>query len=218
MAVFTQMTPDELRPHILETMLTHVAFDGWTEVAIKRTADELGITRELITLAFPDGPLDMISAYSKELDARMVKALEAENVTEMKVRTRITRAVRLRIEQNAQHREPARRALTLLALPQNAALGTKLAWNTADAIWRAAGDMSTDYNYYTKRTILAGVFTATLMYWLNDDSADSLETWGFLDRRIEGVLQFEKAKAKLSRVGALGKTVVRGLGKLRYGA
>lgn len=211
------MTPDELRPEIIKAMLNHVPFDGWTEVAINRAALELGIERGLVDLAFPGGPLDMISWFSADADSRMTAALEAENITEHKVRDRISRAVRLRIEQNSSEREAARRALTLLALPQNTILATRLTWNTADAIWRAAGDMSTDYNYYSKRTILAGVFSATMLYWLNDDSDHSAETWAFLDRRIEGILKFEKAKAKLSRIGDMGKDMVRGLGKLRYG-
>ncbi|MDA5194865.1 COQ9 family protein [Govanella unica] len=211
-------TPDEMRPDIIEAMLTHVPFDGWTPIAITRAAADLKIDRAMIGLAFPGGALEMIGWFSAEADRVMSENLAAEHIESLKIRERITLAVRRRIEHNTPQREAARRALTLLALPQNAALGAKLAWNTADAMWRAAGDTSTDYNYYSKRTILAGVFSATLLYWLNDDSDGAADTWAFLDRRIEGVLAFEKAKARLSRIGESGKDFVRGLGKLRYGA
>lgn len=210
-------TPDELKPQIIRAMLDHVPFDGWTETAIGRAAD-LGIARGMVDLAFPGGPLEMIAWFSADADRAMTESLAAANMEALKIRERITLAVRTRIEGNAMHREAARRALTLLSLPQNAAHGARLAWNTADAMWRAAGDTATDYNYYTKRTILAGVFSATVLYWLNDDSEDWADTWAFLDRRIADVLTFEKTKAKLSRLGDAGKEFVRGLGKLRYGA
>ncbi len=210
-------TPDEMRDAILDAVLAHVAFDGWTEAAIKRAADDLGLSRGFIDLAFPGGPLELVEAFSNRADARLGLVLTAERLEPLKIRDRIALAVRTRIESNAAHREAARRALTFLALPQNAAKATTMLWRTADAIWRAVGDKSTDYNYYTKRSILSAVFSTTVLYWLTDESEDHAETWAFLDRRISDVLTFEKAKAKLSRIGDSGKDLIRALGKLRYG-
>jgi ubiquinone biosynthesis protein COQ9 len=107
----------------------------------------------------------------------------------MKVRERIATAVRLRLEQNLGEREAIRKGLTFLALPQHATLATKLLYRTVDAMWLAAGDRSTDYNFYTKRLLLAGVYSSTLLVWL-DDQSDGLEkTWAFLERRIDNVLK-----------------------------
>lgn len=211
-------TPDELRPLILKAMLDHVPFDGWTPTAIRRAAASLALDPGMVTLAFPGGPLEMIARFSADADRAMAERVAAAPLVDMKIRERITFAVRTRIETHAAHREAARRAFTLLALPPNAAHAATLAWQTADAIWRAVGDTATDYNYYTKRLILAGVFSTTVLYWLNDDSEGAAETWAFLDRRIADVLTFETTKAKLTRLGDIGKDVVRGLGKLRYGA
>src|SRR4029077_14179482 len=94
-------------------------------------------------------------------------------------------------------REAARRALALLALPLNAGLGLKLLYRTVDAMWYAAGDTSADFNFYTKRAILAGVYSSTLLYWLNDRAEGSEATWSFLDRRIDDVMKFEKFKDRV---------------------
>ena len=120
----------------------------------------------------------------------------------MKVRERIATAVRLRLEQVAPHREAVQRGLAFFALPQNAAIGLKCLYRTVDAIWYAAGDRATDYNFYSKRLLLAGVYSSTLLVWLNDTSEDQAETWAFLERRIAEVLQV---------AGLLGKAVTGAL-------
>ena len=92
---------------------------------------------------------------------------------------------------------PARRAAAFLTLPPNATTGVKLLYNTVDAIWRAVGDTSTDFNFYTKRAILAGVYSTTLMRWFSDTGEDEEITNAFLQRRIDNVMQFEKFKAQV---------------------
>jgi ubiquinone biosynthesis protein COQ9 len=124
--------------------------------------------------------------------------MEAGGASELKIRERIKVAVRARIEQTVGGRESVRRGLAMLALPPNGPLGLKLLYRTVDAIWYAAGDTSTDFNFYTKRAMLAGVYSSTLLYWLNDRSGDSEATWAFLDRRIDNVMRFEKLKADVT--------------------
>jgi ubiquinone biosynthesis protein COQ9 len=123
--------------------------------------------------------------------------MEKEGVAHQKIRDRIKSAVRIRLERHTGEREAARRALALLALPLNAGLGLKLLYKTVDAMWYAAGDTSTDFNFYTKRATLAGVYSATLLYWLNDRSDGSESTWAFLDRRIDDVMKIEELKSRV---------------------
>lgn len=208
---------DELRLKLLDAALAHVPFDGWGEMALDHAAADLGLDRDVARLMFPGGGVEMIALFSGQADDAMAAAVAGRGLDGFKVRDRVALAVRLRIEANAAHREAARRAMTLLALPQHAATGLKLAYDTADAIWRALHDPSTDYNYYTKRLILAGVFSATVLYWLGDDSDGWADTWAFLDRRIDDVMTFEKAKAKLSGLGDLAHTATRFMGRMRYG-
>lgn len=211
-------TPDELRPDILKAVLAHVPFDGWSPAAMDRAAADLKIERGIIDLAFPGGPVDLIAAFSARADDEMMAAIARDDFSALKIREKVALAVRLRIQANGAYREAARRALTFLALPQNSAAGTRMVWRTADCIWRAIGDHSTDFNYYSKRTILSGVFTATMLYWLNDESEGWAATWEFLDRRIADVMTFEKTKARLLSLGNLPASIMRGLGRLRYGA
>jgi ubiquinone biosynthesis protein COQ9 len=151
----------------------------------------------------------VLSWLSERADLRTVEAMEAAGASGLKIRERITMAVRARIEQTVGGRESVRRGLATLALPSNAPLGLKLLYRTVDAIWYAAGDTSADFNFYTNRPTLAGVYSSTLFYWLNDRSEGSEATWGFLDRRIDNVMRFEKWKAGLGAWRGPGRLTAR---------
>lgn len=207
----------ELRPRLVAAMLPHVPFDGWSPAALRAAAADAGIDADLAMVVFT-GPADMVDAYTALADEAMTAALAAEGIETLKVRERIRRAVRTRLEQALLHREAVRRALAVLAMPANAALGARILWRTADAMWRAAGDSATDFNHYSKRLILGGVYSATLLVWLDDASEGEADTWAFLDRRIDGVMRFEKAKARLRGVSERMPSPVRFLGRLRYPA
>lgn len=183
------MERDELRRKLLERTLEHVPFDGWSVTALQRAAADLEIDAALALNAFPGGPEELIAFHSAEADRRMLESLGAMNLQAMRIRDRIATAVRLRLEQNTEQREAVRRGLAFLALPQNGPLGLKCLYRTVDAMWYAAGDTSTDYNFYTKRLLLAGVYSSTLIFWLNDSSEGHAETWAFLSRRIDEVLK-----------------------------
>ena len=211
----TDMTLDELRPVLVEAMLPHVPFDGWGRAALEAAARDIGILPATARLAFPGGAAQMVEAYVARADARMREALDTPAFHGLKVRERITTAIRTRLEQAAPHREAARRAVNILAQPRNAPLAARLSWQTADSIWRLAGDTATDFNHYSKRTLAAAVYSATLIYWLADESEGSADSWAFLDRRIANVMQIEKAKARFRGDGER-PSLVRFLGRLRY--
>ena len=211
----TDMTLDELRPVLVEAMLPHVPFDGWGRAALEAAARDIGILPATARLAFPGGAAQMVEAYVARADARMREALDTPAFHGLKVRERITTAIRTRLEQAAPHKEAARRAVNILAQPRNAPLAARLSWQTADSIWRLAGDTATDFNHYSKRTLAAAVYSATLLYWLADESEGSADSWAFLDRRIANVMQIEKAKARFRGDGERPR-LVRVLGRLRY--
>ncbi|WP_037493662.1 COQ9 family protein [Sneathiella glossodoripedis] len=186
----------EQKNQILEAVLSHVMFDGWSQKAIKAAAEDLSLDLFVISELFPDGPRDIISYFVRRADDEMENELAKRNVLSMKIRDRITLAVRLRLEMYTPRKEAIRSALTLLALPQNTALALKLTEGTVSRMWYATGDTSTDFSYYTKRMTLSAVYGSTLLYWLDDHSEGAHKTWEFLDRRIENVMQFETAKFK----------------------
>ncbi len=211
-------TPQEARGDILDALLAHVPFDGWTDQAMARAAEDLAIAPEYIRIAFPDGMGEIIAFFSERADRDMLDAFDEMGLASLRIRDRITTAVRTRLEQNADHKEAIRRALIYLALPRNAGRAKKLLWRTVDAMWRAAGDTATDYNHYTKRLILSGVYSSTLLVWLDDRSEDHAETWAFLDRRIGNVMQFEKVKAEWRNNKIRLPSLSRFVGRLRYPA
>ncbi|OYQ34769.1 ubiquinone biosynthesis protein [Niveispirillum lacus] len=178
---------------ILVAMLPDVAFDGWTSTTLRRGAEAAGFHPQEALASFPGGPVEAVCWFSTWADRQMQAALADTDLTALKVRERVTLAVRKRLEILTPHREAVRRASSLLALPQNAARGPQLVYATVDAAWRAVGDKSVDYNFYTKRLLLAGVVTATTLYWLDDRSDELSDSWAFLDRRIANVMSVGKA-------------------------
>jgi ubiquinone biosynthesis protein COQ9 len=190
------MTDQEMRETVLAKALPHAAFDGFTDAVLRKAGAEAGVASTDLARLFEDGPVSLIEFYSTSTDAEMEKRLAAMDLKAMKIRARIAAAVRTRLAILKPHKEAARRAAALLSLPMHAALGAKLVYRTVDAMWRAAGDTATDFNFYTKRGILAGVYGSTAMRWFNDTSEDEAPTEEFLAARIETVMQFEKFKAK----------------------
>jgi len=211
-------TLEELRPQLLAAMLPNVAFDGWTAATVRAGATAAGIDPDIARLIFSGDASAMVAAYTIYADERMTAAVKAAGIEALKVRAKITLCVRTRLEYAAGEREAVRRALAVLALPTNLAMSATTLWKTADAMWAAAGDTATDYNYYSKRLILAGVYSATLLYWLNDESEGYTDSWAFLDRRIAGIMAFEGVKARVLRATAKLPDPVRFLGRLRYPA
>jgi ubiquinone biosynthesis protein COQ9 len=193
--VARKATDETRKAAVLKAALVHAAEDGFSERTLTRAGTDAGIGCEMMLHLFPEGPASLVAFYSERTDAEMEKRLAGRNLADMKIRERITTAVLARFEVLKAHKEAARRAAVFLMMPANAALGVKLVYQTVDAMWHAAGDTSTDFNFYTKRAILAGVYTSTLMRWFTDPTDDETETRAFLDARIANVMQFEKFKA-----------------------
>lgn len=211
-----EMTLDELRPLLGAALPMDAAFDGWNANALAATASRLGVDGRVAALVFPNGAMDMIDAWFGAIDVAMLEKLTSEKLLAMKIRERITALVEARLALLAPYKEALRRAQSVMALPQNAPRAVKLGWRAADAMWRAAGDTATDYNHYTKRGILGSVYGATLLVFVNDDSDDWAETRAFLARRIEGIMKFEKAKARLTATSDHRFSMARFIGRLRY--
>lgn len=196
----TGADPAALRDAVLDAAMPHVPFDGWGREAAIRGAEDIGLDAAAAMRAFPDGARGMIAWHLRQADRRMAEALSGMDLASMKIRDRIATAVRVRLEQNTPHREAIRKAMTFLALPQNAPMAVQALYRTVDEMWFQAGDTATDWNFYSKRALLAGVYSSTVLFWLNDKSEDFADTWAFLDRRIADVMKVPKLTGRLSAV------------------
>lgn len=212
------LTLDEIRETLAEGIAANAAFDGWGDAARDMAADGAGIDRDVARLAFPGGAIEMIDAWFAAIDRRMAATLPPETLAAMKIRARITALVEARLAIVAPDRESLRRARAILALPQNVARAARLGWRSVDLMWRMAGDIATDYNHYTKRTILLGVYAATMTVFLDDDSEGHADTRAFLARRIDGIMRFEKTKAAFTKRYEHRPSLSRFVGRLRYPA
>jgi len=218
MIAAAEMNLDELRAELAPRIPAHAAFDGWGEAAIAMAAAELGVPANRARLAFPGGAAQMIDCWFDWIDKAMLLAFPPERIAALKIRARIHDLILFRFETLAPQREALRRALAMLAMPQNALAGARLAWRSADRIWRVAGDTATDFNHYSKRAILIGVYGSATLVFLDDDSGGLADTRAFLDRRIDDVMRFEKIKASWRGTGARMPSLSRFLGRLRYPA
>lgn len=210
------LTLDEIRAALAPGIADNAAFDGWSDAARDMAAEAAGIDRDLARLAFADGAVEMIDAWFAHVDEVMAATLPAETLGAMKIRARIAALVEARLAAVAPNRESLRRALAILALPQNVARAARLGWRSVDTMWRLAGDTATDYNHYTKRAMLLAVYGATVTVFLDDDSEDHADTRAFLARRIDGIMRFEKAKAGFVKRYEHRPSLSRFVGRLRY--
>ena len=209
-------TLDELRVILAPAIADAAVFDGWTREAVGMAAEQERYDPDIAQLAFSGGKIAMVEAWIASVDAAMLAAFSKEELAAMKVRERIRTLVLFRLEQAEMREEALRRALAIMALPQNAGRALRTGWHSADLMWRLAGDTATDYNHYTKRAILASLYGATLAVFVDDRSEGKADTRAFLDRRLDGVMRFEKLKARFVGRERDGFSVLRFLGRLRY--
>lgn len=207
---------DETRRAILAAALDRAAFNGFTPIVLKESAAWADASQSDIEAAFPAGVRDLLAFWSLEADRAVEAFMASDAVADLRIREKVARAIEIRIEYLSPHREAARRAAAFLALPTNAPLGARLTWGAADAIWRSLGDQSTDFNFYSKRAILSGVWTSSLAKWFTDDDPDWAETKAFIAARIENVMQFEKVKKRVNDAGVNPADIIATLARFRY--
>jgi len=213
----TEPSPlEQLRRRLALAVGENAVFDGWTRAAVDSAAGQLGIDPVQARLAMPKTQAAMIDVYIQEVDRGLQAYFTPERLSKLKIREKIRALVWRRLEIMEPAREAVRRALAILAMPQNVPLALRIGWRTADVMWRIAGDTSTDFNHYTKRMTLGAVYTSTLLVWLDDQSEGHAETAAFLDRRIDDVMKFEKFKAEWRGSANQRLSVSRFLGRLRY--
>lgn len=207
---------ERLRRQLALAVGENAVFDGWTRQAVDSAARQLGIDPVQARLAMPRSQAGMIDLFIQEVDRAIEAYFTSERLAKLKVREKIRGLVWRRLEIMGTARESVRRALAILALPQNIPLALRISWRTADLMWRIAGDSSTDFNHYTKRITLGAVYGSILLIWLDDKSEGWAETAGFLERRIEDVMKVEKIKAEWRGSSEQRLSPSRFLGRLRY--
>jgi ubiquinone biosynthesis protein COQ9 len=212
-----EVTPlERIRRQLALAVGENAAFDGWTQAAVDLAAEQAGVPLEQARLGLPKDAVGLIDLYGQAIDRELARAFPPERVAAMKIRARIRDMLWERLRLQAPAKEAVRRALAILAMPQNLPVAARLSWRTADHIWRLAGDTATDYNHYTTRMTLGAVYGSTLLAWLSDDSEGEADTAAFLDRRIDEVMRFEQFKARWNQGADRRPSLTRFLGRLRY--
>jgi ubiquinone biosynthesis protein COQ9 len=211
-------TLDEIRLVLAPAIGRNAAFDGWTPAAVAAAANEIGVDPDVAALAVKGNAMTLIDAWIDGIDLELARRLPPEVLNAMKIRARITALLATRMEIMAPNREALRRAMAIMAMPQNLAKATKIGWRSADRMWRLAGDTASDFNHYTKRMTLSAVYGSLLVVFVNDESENFADSRAFLDRRIDNVMQFEKVKTQAKARREYVPSFSRFIGRLRYPA
>jgi ubiquinone biosynthesis protein COQ9 len=197
---------EEQRDRLLEAALAHVPFDGWSRRSLFAAAADAGVDQGLARRLFPRGGDDLLAHLERWADRQMLARIDTEELQTLRVRERVARLVRARLEILTPHREALRRATAARLLPGNALTATASLWRTVDLMWAVAGDRANDFSYYTKRSLLAAVWSSTFLFWLDDRSDAFQATWGFLERRIDNVMQIGSLRSRIEdRLKSLGR-------------
>ena len=196
---------------ILDAALMHVPFDGWGRDVLLAGAADIGFDAAIVDKLFPNGAVDAILMHSALADTAMVDAFATMANRPEKVHLMIRTLILIRLEQASLHKESIRRGLAVLAVPANASASAKALYRTVDAMWRAAGQFDTDFSFYSKRATLAGVYSATLLAWLADNSGSMTATEAFLDRRLRDIGRIPKVTAPAKAAMSAGKRIAMGL-------
>lgn len=201
------MHQENLRQELLTEALKDIPFDGWSFKVVENAAFRLFNNKAYSEIAFPEGVKDLISYFIDNINKELEEKIKATDLTKLKVREKIFLIVKTRLELLKHHKIIIQKLLSYLSMPQNISFSTKLLWCTADQIWYLADDKSVDYNYYTKRTILAGVYSSTILYFISDSSENNEQTWEFLSRRIEDALKIGNIKKCKDNVLDIAKKI-----------
>jgi ubiquinone biosynthesis protein COQ9 len=194
------------RDRLLEAALAHIPFDGWSRRSLRAAAADAGLEPGLARRLFPRGGDDLLVHLERWADRQMMARVDSEALQSLPIRERIARLVRARLEVLSPHREALRRATAARLLPGNALAGAASLWHTVDLMWALAGDRADDFSFYTKRSLLAAVWSSTFLFWLDDRSDDLEATWAFLDRRIDNVMQIGRLRSRIEeRLQGLGR-------------
>ena len=179
------------RDAAIDRLVPLVAEHGWTVAALRLAAGDNA------DLMFPGGPAEVVESYIDLADRRMAAAA-ATQMTGQRLHQRVRTLIVERFAQASHQKDAVRRAFGVLSQPGNLATAARCTARTVDAIWHAAGDTSADFSWYTKRAILASVYSSTLLFWLGDRS-DGEATLGFLDRRLAGVAKIGKLRRRFQK-------------------
>ncbi|SHI83612.1 COQ9 family protein [Wenxinia saemankumensis] len=200
----TGRDPDSaLRARLVAAATPHVAFDGWSDALLPIVAAQEDVRLSEVRRLFPRGAVDIAAASHRMGDAEMTRRIAEADMTGMRFRDRVARALEIRLEA-IEDKEAARRATALFALPHLAPEGARLIWGTADAVWTALGDTSRDANWYSKRATLSAVWASVVLFWLGDDSWEGQATRDFISRRIDDVMRIEQVKGKVRSIPVIG--------------
>lgn len=187
---------EDNRTKIIEQLLKNAAFEGWNNKTLEKSAESTGYNSKYAYIAFPGGIVDATDYLADRFDKEMLAELAEIDLNKMRIRDRIKTAIIIRLDIYENYKESIRKLAAYYSLPQNMGRGVRNLGQTVSKIWDEAGDNSTDYNWYTKRFLLAGVYSSTLLYWLNDSSENMSATKEFLERRIDNVMSIQKFKPK----------------------
>ena len=184
------------RQRILNEALKLVPFNGWTSDTLLNSVKAANLDENYAKILFDGDVAKLVEFFINTIENKATSLIDKKYLDTLSVRNRVAYCVKTYLEAANIYKPSIRKTVAFYVSPIRFFDSFKSLWKIADEIWYASGDKSTDYNHYTKRAILSALYSSTLLYWINDKSDNHINSWAFLDRRIENVMQIEKYKSK----------------------
>ena len=205
-----KLSYERQRKKILNQALVDINTYGFNKNMLIKAAENCNFSEGTLGRLFPEGIYELKEYFFNETDIEMLKKINRIKNKNIRIRDKIYNGVIIRLEIFQKNKDAIKHIF--VSESSNPIKSVKNLWNTADLIWKSAGDTSTDYNHYTKRLLLSWVYLSTLLCWFSDSKKDIKETKLFLNRRIDEVLKFGKKsasiKSKISNFNIFNKLIV----------
>ncbi|XP_044290139.1 ubiquinone biosynthesis protein COQ9, mitochondrial isoform X2 [Varanus komodoensis] len=205
---------EQLQHRILTAALEFVPALGWTPDAIAEGAKSLGLSVAAAGLFHNDGS-ELVLHFVSRCNSRLSELLEEQEklvqlgqAEKKKTDQFLKDALEARLRMLIPYIEKWPQAISILLLPHNIPASLNLLSSMVDDVWHYAGDQSTDINWYTRRTVLAGIYNTTELVMIQDSSPDFEDTWSFLQNRITDAMNVGHTARQ---VQATGEALVQGL-------
>ena len=187
---------NKLRYQILLKAKEHVSKCGWNDKLFYNIASKSKFKFSEIAVLFPEGYITLLEMYLDTVNNQMTEDSKKINLIRLRVHERVKELVILRLKIMSREKELISKTYFHLLLPQNFKIASRCLYKAVDQIWFVAGDNSTDFNFYSKRAILASIYTLTMIHFINNDNMD--ETLSVLNKLLKRVSKIPKIKSNIS--------------------
>lgn len=168
----------------IKSLLEILPFNEWNNKLLAEAEEKCNFAKGYSLILFPNGLLEIVEFLESYLDNTVLENLNKQEAPG-KIREKISLAVKTRIKTVP----PIIHSKNAAYFALNPFQGTEVAFRSCDVIWHYAGDKSVDHNYYTKRGLLLSVYVSSILFYIQDESENYIDTDKFIETAVENIVK-----------------------------